>query len=240
MTSSSKAVELDKLYQTYKSDPTPDNLAPVVEHLTPAINYSLSSFNAGGDALLRNKARMFAADAVKKYDPQYGASLPTWVSGQLMQLGRFKRTVNQPVKVPERTQLDAYTLSKAEKDFFDRFDREPDLEELSDFAKMPVKRIEKIRRSFRATPSQAVLSNDMAAASEPDFAAEATDYVYKDADAVDRKILEMKTGYGGKYDPMEPKRIAVLLGLTPSQLTRRSAKLSLRIQDAERTLQGLQ
>jgi len=234
-----KPNSLDSSYAVYLSDPTPDRLNDVVDHLSPVINYSLSSINANADNLIKNKARIFAADAIKKFNPNSGAALPTWVSGQLMQLKRFKRDVNQPVKVPERIQLDAYTLSRAEKEFFDKNDREPDVEELADYAKMPRKRIEKVRRSFRAMPSQGAIG-DSFTQSETDFGAEALDYTYKDADRVDRKIIEMKTGYGGRYEPMSPNKIAVMLGLTPSQLTRRSIKLSLKIQEIEKNLQDIQ
>lgn len=234
-----KPNNLDLAYQSYLTDPTPDKLADVVEHLNPVINYSLSSINAANDNLIRNKARIFAADAVKKYDPAHGAALPTWVSGQLMQLKRFKREVNQPVKVPERVQLDAYTLSRAEQEFMDKFNREPDVEELADYAKMPRKRIEKIRRSFRAMPSQGAIGDGFTQY-ETDFGIEALDYAYKDADKIDRKIIEMKTGYGGRYEPMAPNKIAAMLGLTPSQLTRRSIKLSMRIQEIEKNLQDIQ
>ena len=200
-----KPSSLDSAYAEYLKDPTPDRLSDVVDHLSPVINYSVSSINEGSNALIKNKAKIFAAEAVKKFNPNAGAALPTWVSGQLMQLKRFKREVNQPVKVPERVQLDAYTLSRAEKEFYDKHNREPDVEELSDYAKI-----------------------------------EALDYAYKDADKVDRKIIEMKTGYGGRYEPMPPNKIAAMLGLTPSQLTRRSIKLSLRIQEIEKNLQDIQ
>lgn len=234
-----KPSSLDSAYAVYLNDPTPDRLSDVVDHLSPVINYSLSAINEGSNALIKNKAKIFAAEAVKKFNPAAGAALPTWVSGQLMQLKRYKREVNQPVKVPERVQLDAYTLSRAEKEFYDKHDREPDVEELSDYSKIPRKRIEKIRRSFRAMPSQGVIGEGFTQ-SETDFGTEALDYAYKDADKIDRKIIEMKLGYGGRYEPMQPNKISAMLGLTPSQLTRRSIKLSLRIQDIEKNLQDIQ
>jgi DNA-directed RNA polymerase specialized sigma subunit len=234
-----KSNSLDSAYAAYLSDPSPDRLNDVVNHLSPVINYSLSSINANTDNLIKNKAKIFAADAVKKFNPAAGAALPTWVGGQLMQLKRFKREVNQPVKVPERVQLDAYTLSRAEKEFYDQHNREPDVEELSDFSKMPRKRIEKIRRSFRAMPSQGAMGEGFTQ-TETDFGTEALDYTYKDADKIDRKIIEMKMGYGGRYEPMQPNKISALLGLTPSQLTRRSIKLSLKIQEIEKNLQDIQ
>jgi DNA-directed RNA polymerase specialized sigma subunit len=234
-----KSNSLDSAYAAYLSDPSPDRLNDVVNHLSPVINYSLSSINANTDNLIKNKAKIFAADAVKKFNPNAGAALPTWVGGQLMQLKRFKREVNQPVKVPERVQLDAYTLSRAEKEFYDQNNREPDVEELSDFSKIPRKRIEKIRRSFRAMPSQGAMGEGFTQ-TETDFGTEALDYTYKDADKIDRKIIEMKMGYGGRYEPMQPNKISALLGLTPSQLTRRSIKLSLKIQEIEKNLQDIQ
>lgn len=230
---------VDTAYQAYLSDPTPDRLNSVVDQLGPVINYSLSSMNAHSDHLIKNKARIFAAEAIKKFDPVHGAALPTWVSGQLLQLKRFKREVNQPVKVPERIQLDAYSLSRAEQEFIDKYDREPDAAELADYAKMPIKRIEKIRRSFRAMPSQGAMGEG-ATQSETDFGAEALDYVFTDADKIDRRIIEMKTGYGGRYEPMPPNKIAHILKLTPSQLTRRSMRLSLRIQEIEKSLRDIQ
>lgn len=234
-----KTNSLDSAYAAYLTDPNPDRLNDVVEHLTPVINYNLSTINAGSNNLIKNKAKIFAAQAVKKFDPNSGASLPTWVSGQLMQLKRYNREVNQPVKVPERVQLDAYTISRAEKEFYDKHNREPDVEELADYTKIPRKRIEKVRRSFRAMPSQGAIGEGFTQ-TETDFGAEALDYAYKDADRVDRKIVEMKTGYGGRYEPMPPNKISAMLGLTPSQLTRRSIKLSLRIQEIEKNLQDIQ
>ena len=234
-----KTDNLDAAYQAYKTDPTPDKLSSVVEHLSPVINYNLSALNAHNDNLIKSKARLFAADAVSKYDPTQGTALPTWVSGQLMQLRRFKRQVNQPVKVPERVQLDAWTIAKGEQDFADKFDREPDVDELADHIKMPVKRISKVRMAFRTMPSQAAIGEGHRQF-ESDYGSEALDYVYRDEDNRDRTRIEMKLGYGGKNDPMEPKLIALQLGLTPSQLTRRSAKLSYNIQNVERALQEVQ
>lgn len=227
--------EIQKRYDMWQADPTPENLNTVVDGLQPTIDYTLRSLSAGNDRLMRTKARNFAAKAVQSYDPTQGAQLHTWTSNQLMPLRRFRREVNQPIKVPERTQLDAYSLMRAETDFIEKNNREPDLEELADFSKIPVKRIEKIRRQFRRMPSQEALG-DSIVQTESDHISEALDYIYRDADKIDRQIIEMKTGYGGKYEPMEPKDIALQLGLTPSQLSRRSAHLTMQIQETEEAL----
>lgn len=231
--------DIDSLYMSWQADPSPKNLGAVVTSLEPAINYALSASNSAGDPLVRTKARNLAAGAVRSYDPAMGAALHTWVGSQLLPLRRFRREVNQPVKIPERIQLDAWALKQAEDEFVEKHDREPDVQELSDFAKMPVRRIEKVRKSFRRMPTQDALGEGGISQSSTDFITEAVDYVYRDADGLDRQILEMKTGYGGKYEPMSPRDIAIKLQLTPSQLSRRSAGLTMQIQEVEEALQAI-
>jgi len=227
--------EIKKKYDEWLEDPTPDRLNSVVDTLQPSIDHSLRSINSSDDRLMRTRARTLAAKAVTTYDPNAGAQLTTWTSNQLMPLRRIRREVQQPIRVPERTQLDAYTLMKSEFEFIEKHNREPDIEELADFSKIPRKRIEKIRKQYRRMPAQEALG-DSIVQTETDYTSEALDYIYNDSDQIDRKIIEMKTGYGGKYDPMEPKDIALKLGLTPSQLSRRSAKLTLQIQEVEDAL----
>lgn len=229
---------MDSLYETYTKDPTPDNLNYVVKSLEPSINYAVSSIGAANDKLVRQKARVIAGEAIKTYDPSHGANLKTWVNGQLMRVKRFRRDVQQPVKIPERTQLDAFTLYKAEQSFFDEHNRDPDLQELADFAKMPIKRIQKIRRAQRIMPSETtVAALGGSKFSTPDLAEEALHYIYTESDKTDRDIIEMKTGFGGKFDPMAPKHIAKQLKLTPSQLSRRSARLAYKLQQYESALE---
>jgi len=230
--------DLHTLHRSYLDAPTAENLHAVVHALKPVTDYALSSLRAGDDPVLRSKARVLTAKAVQSYDPSYGASLSTWTSNQMMPLRRMRRQAQAVAKVPDRIQLDAYTLMKAEKNFIDQHDRDPDVGELSDYAKMPVRRITKVRQSFRKMPSQAAMG-DGVSEEAVDHSAEALDYIYHDADGVDRQILERKLGYGGKYEAQQPRDIGVALGLTPSQLSRRSAGLALRLQAIRANLEAL-
>lgn len=225
---------LDDLYGAYQVDPTPGKLGAVVKKLQPTINYSLNNIGAADDPYLRSEAKLIAADAVKNYDPASGATLPTWTTQQLMRMRRLKRQSQSVMNVPDRSQLDAMTLFKAEQEFLDEHGRDPDVIELADRAKIPVKRIEKVRAHMRKTPTQDAVGESFAP-NETDFSAESLDYVYRDADYTDRKILEMKIGYGGS-DMFEPAEVARRLKLTPTQLSRRSARLSMKIQNLENRL----
>ena len=230
--------DLHTLYSTWQTEPTPENLHRVVKRLEPVTRYALRSYGAADNPLLVNQARLFTADAVKKYNPYAGTKLTSWTAGQLRQLGRAKREQSQAVRVPERAQLDMLHISRAEKEFMDKHNREPDVLELADHAKMPVERIQAVRRSTHPQVSQSALG-DLGTGSAPAHLEEAVGYIHGDCDHVDRRILELKTGYGGS-DILQPNVIAAKLGLTPSQLSRRSARLALKLHDVTSMLEEVQ
>lgn len=231
-----------KPYDTWVADPSTNNLRATVDSLKPTVDHVLYSIKASDDPFIRSKARVLTAKAVQSYDPAHGAALPTWVSRQLLPLRRVRRQSQGAVRIPEGIQIDAYSLMRAEQEFFEKNEREPNIGELSDFAKMPAKRIAHIRKVFRPVPSESAFSSDenpdgfgTIGAGEPDYSSEAFDYVYNDADHLDRRILEMKTGFGGTAT-LNGKEIARKLGLTEPQLSRRSAKLSMQIHELENAL----
>jgi DNA-directed RNA polymerase specialized sigma subunit len=222
-------------FEAYQQDPSHTNLNAVVDSLKPTIGHALSSIGGHDDPALKIHARTLAAQAVMKYTPGSGASLATWTSNQLQQLRRLRREVQSPVHVPDRAQIDAMKLHRAEQSFHDDHNRVPTVGELADYTGMPTTRIEKVRRSFRRTPTEDAIGG-AAKTQEADYSPEALGYVYHDSDHVDRRILELKTGYGGETQ-MNPQDIGTLLKLTPSQLSRRSARIALRVQELEEALQ---
>ena len=227
-----------KAYDEYLKTPDKANLSRVVDSLSPTINGVLRSLGSDSDPAVQVKAKVLAAKAIKTYSPDYGAALHTWVSQQLQPLRRFKRTELNPVKVPEGIQLDALHLMQKENEFIEQNNREPDLEELADYSKFPVSRIQKIRTTFKPVAAQGAFGESMTSSMQPqtDFSDESLSYVYKDSDKIDRQIIEMRTGYGGKYTPMQPKEIATQLNLSPVQLARRSAKLAMRVNEIRDSL----
>lgn len=236
-----KKIDTAALWEDWRNEPSPPKLRSVVDALKPSIDVALYGVGGNNDPYLQSKARTLAAAAVKSYDPASGARLDTWTMQHLQRLSRLKRQSATPVRLPERIQLDNYALEQASKRFLDEHDREPDLRELADASKLPVKRIEHVRKTIRAMPSEALYTAadaPIVTQSEPDFTSEAVDIVYDDLDSVDRLILEMKTGYGGR-DILPPAEVARRLKLTPSQLSRRAQRLSYLIQKAEADLVDL-
>ena len=223
----------DEAYTAWKADPTPENLHATVRSLDGTVNYALYATGDTTNPQLKHQARIFTADAVKSFDPTKGAQLGSWVSGQLQSLRRFKRENSGPVKVPERAQLDAWHLEKTRRNYLDEHGIDPDVKQLADASHLSAKRIADVRRSTRPVVAQEAIQD--VEQNSADFMGEALDYVYDESDATDRKIIEHLTGYGGTAR-LAKNEIAVMLGVSPSQITRRSDRIALKLQEMEQDL----
>lgn len=226
-------------------NPNQDTLAEAVKHLEPSMHGVLRQMNLAQNPIAVSKARVLVGRAVRTYSPDSGAGLPTWVNRQLQPMRRFSRTNLTSVRVPERMQLDALTIHKAEQEFIDKHQREPDLLELADHSKIPVRRISEIRKTFRKNVAEGSMIDDQgsptglsAQSAEDPLLDEAIEYVYHDSDAVDRRLLEMKTGYGGKYDPMDHAAISAALRIPPATVSRRAVRVGLKIQQIHSALRS--
>lgn len=225
-----EAVPADPVAQ-WQTTRAPADLAKAVDHLHPKIAAHLHRYGLGSDPLADGHARVLAAKALSSYDPSSGASLDTWLDRNMQPLSRFKRLRSTAVKVPEKIQLDNYKLTQAALDFEEKHGREPELDELADHAGMPKARVHQVRTTFRKMSGEAAFEGNLPSNQQIDFMPEAMEAVWEDSDKIDRLILEMKAGYGGKYPPMPPKEVAARLGLSPVQLSRRSERIGAKLDD---------
>ena len=229
-------------YDIYKADSTPENLYKVTQSLKPTIDSAVATMGGGGNPQIAAKARVIAAKAIQSFDPEAGVSLPTWVSSQLRQLTRDIRKSNSVMSVPDGIMLDAYTIYRKTSEFEEENDREPTTDELADLTHMSKKRIEDVRKKMmpvvNETATESAEGESLLSGSRDDFSADALDYVYNDSDTTDKRLLEYTVGYGG-VKPLDSAQIMEKLKLTPVQLTRRKARLSVRIQDIMEDLQHL-
>lgn len=230
-----KPTNAEEAYKRWWLDRTPDNLHTAVKALEPTISFKLMSMGVADNPQMKHQARLFAADAIKKFDPLTGASLHTWTQNQLQNMHRFKRENQGPVKIPDRAAIDAWTLEKATREHIDEHGQEPDVLQLADRTGMSVKRIATVRKTTRPVAATSQM-HDEGGAEMVDYLGESLEYVYGDADYLDRRIIEMTTGYGGT--PILPKNaIAAKLGISPSQVTRRSDRIGAKVHETERSIQ---
>lgn len=224
--------EIPKLdpIQDWQLDRTPEKLSAAVDHLNPKLAYHLHRYGLGDDKLAHGQARILAAKALQSYDPSTGASLYTWLDRSMQPLSRFKRTRATAIKVPERIQLEAYRINRATLDFEEEHGREPEVDELAEYAGLSRKRLDQIQKSFRKMSGEAAFEGNLPSELDTDFMSEAMDAVWDESDKRDRMILEHRTGFGGK-EILQPKDLAVRLNMSPVELSRRSARLTAKLDE---------
>ena len=214
----------------WRSTGNPTDLAKAVDSLQPKINYHLHRYGLGDDPLAVGQARALTATALKTYDPASGASLHTWIDRQMQPLSRFKRLRATAVRIPEKIQLDQYRIANAQTDFEEEHGRPPELDELADRAGLSVKRLHQVRTTFKKMTTEGTFEGGAPSQTGTDFMPEALEAVWDEADKRDRRILEHRAGYGGK-EVIAPKDLAVMLGISPVELSRRSARLGAKLDE---------
>ena len=230
-----KANSTEALYDMWRLDPTPSNLGRVVKSMDDTIGYKLSSMGVANNPQMKHQARLYAADAVHKFDPSSGANLKTWTQNQLQSLQRFKRENQGPVKIPDRAAIDAWSIEKTRRELEDELGLDPDVKQIADRSGLSVKRIAAVHKITRPIASTEQMYED--GGSLPDYLGEALEYVYDGSDKIDRKIIEMTTGYGGT-PILSKKDIALKLNISPSQVTRRSERLGVQLQEMDQNMEG--
>lgn len=238
-----------EIYNRWNATKDPNDFNLVLKSLKPTIEYSLSTYQAKGDPYIESKAKLITAKAIREFDPEYKVSLPTYVSSQLRKLTRVVRESRSPIKVPERLIYEAAELKEAEQDFMEQHGREPDVQELSDFSKIPIDRIEYIRKkSIKQVSEGQYFTGESDDGSEsktsvedvsqemPNTVREALTYTHANSDHRERKILEWSTGFGGA-PILKPADIAKKLNISQSQVSRITAKLAV---DVESNLKAIE
>lgn len=248
---------IDEKYNSWKNEVDDgikkSKLDSLLKSLQPTIDYALATNNAKDDPYIEAKAKLLAFDAVNKFDPQYGATLPTYLSSQLKKLTRIVRDARSPIRLPENVFYDIQNLKESERQLTDSLGREPDLQELADYMRVPISKIEKIRsQQIKQVSENQYFNNVNAKADEdtpstlsemgaimPDNIREALDYTYSGLDHREKKILEWSTGFGGS-PILSPADIAAKLGISQSQVSRLTAKIAVQVEENLKAIEDTQ
>jgi DNA-directed RNA polymerase specialized sigma subunit len=178
------------------------------------------------------------ADAIKSYDPKRGANLQTHVFRQLQTLQRVAPDIDEPMSVPAGLRRDRGVVGRAIQEVQDNLGREASDEEVGEIAKLPVKRVTKVRQLLHAGLPLSVIeemgdededSNDPVAhqlTPENDW----HDAVYHDLGDIDRVVMQYRTGYRG-YPVLPNQEIAKRLKMSPTSVSQRARHIQDRLDE---------
>ena len=225
-------------YEQWKSTPTPQNMRQIVKELEPTIQSAVNTYagNKVGDPV-RHRARILAAQAIRSYDPKYGASLQTHVNRQLQALQRMTPALTDPLPQPEKFRRDSQALTNATNSLQEVLGREPTDEELAEETKLPIARVIKVRSGQRARIPMSMYEADDDDESTPEPVASSRDdfddwmdAVYHDLGETDKLIFMYRTGYRGQQ-PMPNQEIARKLGVSPAYISQRASWIQKRLDE---------
>ena len=226
--------EQQALFDAWKQAPSPKTLTPLVKSLDPVISKALNAYGYAGDANMRTKARLLAANALPKFDPER-ASLDTFVFGELRRLQRIGPKQEYAVPIPERVMLERRALERTTSELYEELGRAPTDDEVRDRTGLTQNRL----RVLRGVPQQTVgptLDDQGRVITDADAGSDVSklweDAVVYSLNPVDRKIYEWSTGAGGEQLPKS--EIALRLRISPAAVTQRAANIAKKLAEGER------
>jgi DNA-directed RNA polymerase specialized sigma subunit len=217
-------------YELWKTDPSPDNMAKVIESLAPTINAEVHRY-PGSKPITRGRAKSLAIKAVKSYDPSHGAQLRSWVVTQMQPLARYNQQM-RPLRTSELAIRQAAELNRLREELSDTLGRDPNDAELADEIGLSVSRINTLRKSVKPTIYETAfeseddeLASSLPGTVDPDKFGIAEDVVYSSLGARDQMIYDLKVGRHGRT-ALANHQIAKRLGVTPALISQRSSQIA--------------
>lgn len=229
--------DLDKSFQDWQVDQTPEKLHQVVHNLTPTIQKAVRAWSPVQSPVVHDRAKLLAAQAVKSYQANRGASLDTHVFGQLRALQRLAPQIHDPLPMPERLRRDRAEVASAVEKVQNDLGREASDEEIAELTKLPRRRITKVRQMMQARiPLSAIEESEEDSEQDvPDVVAHQTtpedewlDAVYHDLGDIDRLVLQHRTGYRGA-EVLPTNEIAKRLRMSPAAVSQRATRIQQRL-----------
>jgi DNA-directed RNA polymerase specialized sigma subunit len=227
----SPSVTEQTAFAAWKARPGPETSAQFLKAVDPVINTAVFSYGgAGRNPQLKSQAKLMALQAMKTYVPEQG-TIKTYLLSQLQGLRRVAGKSQQLISVPEKVVLQRAHLQSAENELEDSLGRPASDAELSDYLGLSRKRLAYIRRAAPGVVSGSLMDNEgqaydpvvkLPGGDEGEDAWE--DFVYGDLDKVNKLIMDMTLGRNGRT-PTTTSQIATKLGLTPSAVSQRKAKI---------------
>lgn len=140
-----------ELFKQWKNNPSPENLNEIIKSLAPIITSEVSKYRGSGisDKVLNAKAKLFVVKGLKKYNPQLGVKLSTFIQPQLKQLYRYVNQYKDSARLPEHIGLQKKKFTEAYYRFKETYGIEPKPNELQRYLPgMSLKNIENMYKTL--------------------------------------------------------------------------------------------
>ena len=112
-------------YDAYVAERTPANLKAVVDEHRSFIDGAVNNMVGKVSPVVKTRAYLLAAEAVKKYDPAHKVPLKNWIAQGIQPIHRVAKKATEIIGVPEALRREAAHLARSKAELQDRLMREP-------------------------------------------------------------------------------------------------------------------
>lgn len=219
-----------ELWRKWKSDPSDDNLLPLMERLQPLVTQTVNRWSAAPvpTPAIRAMANVNLKKAINTYDPSKGASLATYATWHLKKTGTFVHRYQNVGRMPDHRieRISEFNLAKDE--LTEKLGHQPDAKTLADHlgAKWSINEVARMERElqkdFIASQSdQTDLLTQPISAKELDMAR----YILDDLESPEERLVyEYTMGLNGK-PKLSAQEIAARMGKSGPWVSRVRGKI---------------
>jgi len=213
-------------YVQWMKNPTNNDATnAVLKRIQPILNSAITSY-AGKDSRMNIKARLSALELMKKYDPNAGIQLNTYLMSNLKKLTRVKRERDAVIHMPENIYYNQQAIKRSAASIWEGTGKEATDTQISDDTGLSVKQIKKANKTRAAMNNSSYMTEkgDHLQSIDRDYSEVWKDYVYFDLDDTNKKIFEWTTGYNDSK--ILPKNvIAKKLKISSAAVSQRITKM---------------
>lgn len=235
-----QGIEKDQVahYDAWKANPTNATRSVLLKSVQPVIDKAIYTYAGAKPApTVKSQAKLLAMKAFDTYDPAKG-TMKNHLMGQLRGLQRYAGQQNQIIAVPERVVLDKRNLTEAEEALRDRLGRDPSDMEIANYTGLSLKRINYVRNASSGVASGSMLDEEgevySPASNIPGVNtvdAGMRNMIYYDLNDIDQVVMDYTLGMHGSPQ-LETNEIAARLGISPSAVSQRKAKIQAMLDEA--------
>jgi DNA-directed RNA polymerase specialized sigma subunit len=227
----------DDLFARFQKKPAPETLRQLVNSMGPTIDSALRAYTGSSESpIIRQRAKIIAAQAIKTYSPQSGANLRTHVYNQLQRMQRMAPVIAEPLAPPEKFRRQQTMVYRATETFKNEYGRDPTDEEVSELSGMRLKDVLRVRGRMRPRIPMSVYEESgdddsdspEVVASKADPFSVWQDAVYHDLGNVDKLVMQYRTGYRGAPQ-LDTNEIARRLNISPAAVSQRAKRIQMKL-----------
>jgi len=219
-------------WDIWRKNPDKKTLSNTVRSLSKEINNFANSYSSSIDSgMAKSRARKYAIDAVKSYDPSYGASLKTHFFNHIKPMGREMKSMGEAVSLSKHYETGANKYVSFINDFVGEHGREPDDDEIMDSLSITPKQLRTLNSTVKYEMSEGQIENHDFEDANDEFSSRLnlwTDYIREGLPPKQKQILDYKIGRGG-HPVMTNAQVASKLGISEKEVADFSVSVSNRI-----------